>query len=777
MADTTQADIIDNKQIQDPSNSTKQTTTLTTKYALEYLSQDLKHRLTTEQFTHVNQALTQQLQEQPQFIQFHSWLKANGAIYQETCDYPVAFCPQQFADQTENLSEIPYLIGVAAKKFIGPNEAYLYIPNKLIINEDKLYKSEYAQIFIDHPNEFKNTEKSDQTSLIFFVALELLKGEESYWHPYFETAQDSDLPQFWEDQNIDELEDALIKAELQMHQVDFIGDYEIAHGIANHYPDLVHAEKFTIEIYKRAYNIVTTRCFGWSCPSTCLVPFADCFNHFNLDNQYEIFNSDLHFKLRDYDPKKKVQEVGTYELEDQDYSYFTREKFNMNFFRNFQQEQREKQKQLGFRPIDQNSSSSSGSDESSSESNDDNDKKKTTYPVSTRNHLKCKNRARRLMIREECLKLTPKQFLEDDNYAMSQIWELKYESTSDEEDNDTSSESSSSSQSEQDTKIKEQDNENDDALKSDETQQTDDKKSQQDVQNPKKQGISFTFKDGQVIRTPLERGNKSNQKKNLIDLLVIQKNYLEDQESRMRQLQEQDENKYRKLVENVGENGEFDDLSESSDEDDEEFKWYKDQDQNTYFSLCTQYKTAYAKNTQMYHFYGRRTNRFLLLNYGFVLQDNKYNSITLRVYVTLNNKHFKEQADSSSQSKEIMQALGLEQRISKYLKLKKDKLNEDLLAYMRASLLSSYQGDKNHEFILISAPVEIKFEQQVLLSAITLLKNLLDNRFKTSMAEDIKLLAQEGLSNQTVSSTRYDFNSLQTRDEHKRLLYAPSGGF
>ena len=54
----------------------------------------------------------------------------------------------------------------------------------------------------------------------------------------------------------------------------------------------------------------------------------------------------------------------------------------------------------------------------------------------------------------------------------------------------------------------------------------------------------------------------------------------------------------------------------------------------------------------MFHFYGRRTNRFLLLNYGFVLQDNKYNSITLRVSITLNKYN--------TQNPAVLEALGLE---------------------------------------------------------------------------------------------------------------------
>jgi hypothetical protein len=54
--------------------------------------------------------------------------------------------------------------------------------------------------------------------------------------------------------------------------------------------------KFTEENFKKAFTITVTRCFGWSLPYTMVVPFADCANHFIIDNQYEMFNSRLHNK-------------------------------------------------------------------------------------------------------------------------------------------------------------------------------------------------------------------------------------------------------------------------------------------------------------------------------------------------------------------------------------------------------------------------------------------------------------------------------------------------
>lgn len=39
------------------------------------------------------------------------------------------------------------------------------------------------------------------------------------------------------------------------------------------------------------------------------------------------------------------------------------------------------------------------------------------------------------------------------------------------------------------------------------------------------------------------------------------------------------------------------------------------------------------KNEQVYNFYGRRSNKFLLSGYNFVLEDNKYDSFAFRINI------------------------------------------------------------------------------------------------------------------------------------------------
>ncbi len=81
-------------------------------------------------------------------------------------------------------------------------------------------------------------------------------------------------------------------------------------------------------------------------------------------------------------------------------------------------------------------------------------------------------------------------------------------------------------------------------------------------------------------------------------------------------------------------------------------------------------------------------------------------------------------------------------RYQKILKLKKNKLSEDLLQYLRANLIFSYRTDhgneKNNHYqdLLVSSPVSIDFEIYILSQGIGLVTNLLENKFPTSVKED-----------------------------------------
>jgi len=110
-------------------------------------------------------------------------------------DYPVAFGREG------------QLVGMAARKDLSPMTAFLYVPYKLIITEASVMRSPIAHIVLKHPEVFKQHYDSEYLMLATFILHELLKGEESFWFPYLEIINFSDIPMLWTADEIDELQD------------------------------------------------------------------------------------------------------------------------------------------------------------------------------------------------------------------------------------------------------------------------------------------------------------------------------------------------------------------------------------------------------------------------------------------------------------------------------------------------------------------------------------------------------------------------------------------
>jgi hypothetical protein len=60
------------------------------------------------------------------------------------------------------------------------------LPNKLIISTETAKNSEIGEIFKNHDEMFVTYQDRDMMILILFLIYERIKGEESFWHPYFE---------------------------------------------------------------------------------------------------------------------------------------------------------------------------------------------------------------------------------------------------------------------------------------------------------------------------------------------------------------------------------------------------------------------------------------------------------------------------------------------------------------------------------------------------------------------------------------------------------------
>lgn len=91
-------------------------------------------------------------------MEFLAWCDKHGVKY-DSVDYPVAFGKEG------------KLVGCAAKRDIGLNEAYVYVPVGICINEEQFKRSWCGEIYSDKYDEIKeNIQFHHQFLLIFFIA-------------------------------------------------------------------------------------------------------------------------------------------------------------------------------------------------------------------------------------------------------------------------------------------------------------------------------------------------------------------------------------------------------------------------------------------------------------------------------------------------------------------------------------------------------------------------------------------------------------------------------
>ena len=112
-------------------------------------------------------------------------------MIRDCCRYPVAF------------GEDGQLIGVAAAKDVGLNEAFVYVPTRLIINESKFKADpQVGHILEQHSDFFDDRDNSEHMKVTFYVMHELTKGADSFWHWYFEVSDLPDMLAFWSEEEL-----------------------------------------------------------------------------------------------------------------------------------------------------------------------------------------------------------------------------------------------------------------------------------------------------------------------------------------------------------------------------------------------------------------------------------------------------------------------------------------------------------------------------------------------------------------------------------------------
>jgi hypothetical protein len=97
-------------------------------------------------------------------------------------------------------------------------------------------KSEIGEIFKNHDSLFLSA-KSYETNILFvYLIYERLKGKESFFHPFFDSVSQSDLPYFWDDKTLDSLLPTEFKTNLMIERAKIGEEFDTYSKIIQVYP-------------------------------------------------------------------------------------------------------------------------------------------------------------------------------------------------------------------------------------------------------------------------------------------------------------------------------------------------------------------------------------------------------------------------------------------------------------------------------------------------------------------------------------------------------------
>ena len=128
--------------------------------------------------------------------------------------------------------------------------------------------------------------------------------------------------------------------------------------------------------------------------------------------------------------------------------------------------------------------------------------------------------------------------------------------------------------------------------------------------------------------------------------------------------------------------------------------------------VATKRKNTYQAGEQIFNCYGRRSNKFLLVFYGFCFYGNQYDSLECHIWRQL-------EREEKTQSRLARSLLLTEEdflenyddisSLAKAIRFKFSRLQEDLLSYLRAHCLLIYQGNEIQK-IKMTQPTVLDYE-------------------------------------------------------------------
>ena len=103
---------------------------------------------------------------------------------------------------------------------------------------------------------------------------------------------ESDLVCDWPEDEIAQFLDKELTMEAELYKSEIETEWQQIEPVLQKHVDKFQG--YTKELFLKMYNFACTRCFGWTLPSTMMVPLADFMNHLPIDNDYNVYSKQSH---------------------------------------------------------------------------------------------------------------------------------------------------------------------------------------------------------------------------------------------------------------------------------------------------------------------------------------------------------------------------------------------------------------------------------------------------------------------------------------------------
>ena len=210
--------------------------------------------------------------------EFLSWLHEHGAQFPKV----------QFPSST------PLGRGATALGDIETNEVMITIPSRLMVSEQNaLLDPTLGPILLQHDH------LKGDILLAFYIMHELVKGNSSFYSPYFNIIPAPSTITHWSIDIIPLFQDSALVTIVKFRLSDLRKMFQTVSVFCEEHIELFPGELYTFELFKYSYGIIQNRAFGRRLPWSALVPLADCLNHANVQTKYD-YNVEANDSFRIY---------------------------------------------------------------------------------------------------------------------------------------------------------------------------------------------------------------------------------------------------------------------------------------------------------------------------------------------------------------------------------------------------------------------------------------------------------------------------------------------